>query len=273
MVRPEAKRREADYLLEKYKISRCRVCKVLGLKRSTLDYKAHPRSDEPVRSKLLELATQYKRFGHPRLHVLLGREGIFDNHKRTHRIYTDLGLQAARRKRKRLGSRQTSIRRATSPNEVWAIDFMFDRLESGRQLKVFTIVDEFSKLSPATLVSHSIRGRDVAEFLSSVCKPLPKIIRVDQGTEFTSKAFLRLAYQNNIELQFTKVRRPNQVIESFNSRVRDEVLNEHVFFTLEDARKKIDKWHWDYNHFNPHSSLGMKTPIEFAKEREAMLSA
>ena len=154
-----------------------------------------------------------------------------------------------------------------------AIDFMFDHVECGRQLKVLTMVDEFGKESPSILVDYSIRGKHVAEFLDLVLATYPRVIRVDQGTEFTSNAFMDWAYEKGIELQFTSVGKPNQLIESFNSRCRDEVLNDHVFFSLEDAREKIDKWHWDYNNFNPHSSLGMKTPAEFAKEQELMLSA
>lgn len=273
-MRPEVKRREADHLLAKYKVSRSRVCKVLGLSRSTLDYEPTPRADETVKGKLLELAGEYRRFGHPRLHVLLGREGIHVNHKRSHRIYKELKLQVFKRKRKKLGSvRKAPIRQAMGPGEVWAIDFMFDRLESGRQLKVLTVVDEFSKLSPGILVDHSIRGKDVASFLGSVCGTLPKIIRVDQGTEFTSRAFLSWAYKNGIELQFTRVRKPNQVIEAFNSRVRDEVLNENAFFEITKTREIVDDWHWKYNNFNPHSSLGMKTPVGFAKEQGFMLTA
>jgi len=151
---------------------------------------------------------------------------------------------------------------------------MFDYLESGRRLKVLTIVDEYAKISPGILVDHSIRGFDVVSYLDHLAAGhYPKIIRVDQGTEFTSRAMLDWAYKHQITLEFTKVRKPNQIIESFNSRVRDECLNEHVFFILEDARDKIDDWHWRYNNFNPHSSLGMKTPIEFAKEQETMLAS
>lgn len=99
------------------------------------------------------------------------------------------------------------------------------------------------------------------------------MIRIDQGTEFTSNAMLNWAYSKGIELQFTSVGKPNQLIESFNSRCRDEVLNDHTFEDLEDARRKIDDWHWRYNNFNPHSALGMKTPAEFAKEQGFMLTA
>lgn len=151
---------------------------------------------------------------------------------------------------------------------------MFDYLETGRRLKVLNIVDECSKISPGVLVEHSIRGTDVTRFLDHVAGGnYPKIIRVDQGTEFTSRAMLDWAYRRNIRLEFTKVRKPNQVIEAYNSRVRDECLNEHVFFDLEDAREKVDDWHWRYNNINPHSALGMKSPIGFAKEREIMLAS
>jgi putative transposase len=274
VVRPKAKKEQALRLIENHSISKSRACKVLGLSRSTVDYKASPRCDEPVASKLVELAGENRRFGHPRLFVLLKREGISVNHKRSERIYQNLNLQIKNRKRKKRGSvTRVPVQSAQYPGEILAIDFMFDHLASGRKIKVLTMVDEFAKQSPSILVDHSIRGIDVANFLETVLEIYPKVIRVDQGTEFTSIAFMNWAYSKNIKLQFTSVGKPNQLIEAFNSRCRDEVLNDHIFENLEDARKKIDNWHWKYNNFNPHSSLGMKTPAEFAKELEFMLTA
>lgn len=275
MVRPKDRRTEALYLVEKYKTARARCCRLLGLSLSSFAYEAKPNTDGPIRDKLIELAEENKRFGHPRLFVLLKREMPEVNHKRSHRVYTELDLQLERRKRKKLGSYpRTPPTRASKSNEVWAIDFMFDYLETGRRLKTLTIVDEYSRISPGILVDHSIRGVDVVSFLDHLASgSYPKIVRTDQGTEFTSRAMLDWAYRHNIKLEFTKVRKPNQVIESFNSRVRDECLNEHVFFSLEDARAKLDDWHWRYNNFNPHSSLGMKTPAEFAKELDTMLAS
>ena len=274
-MRPREKRAEALYLLTKYKKSRARLSRLLGLSRSTFDYQPSPKSDEPVRSRLLELSTIHRRFGHPRLFVLLKREELKVNHKRSRRIYQELGLQIGRRKRKKLGSlTRTPITKPTAPLHAWAIDFMFDYVESGRKLKVLTVVDEFSKSSPGLLVNHSITGRDVVDYLDHLAGgSYPKIIRVDQGTEFTSRAMLDWSYRHGIELEFTRVRKPNQIIEAFNSRVRDECLNEHVFLSLTDAREKIDDWHWRYNNFNPHSALGMKTPAEFAKGLEIVLAS
>ena len=223
----------------------------------------------------MKIKPQHRRFGHPRLFVLIKRDMPEVNYKRTRRVYRDMGLQIGRRKRKKLGGRpRLAATQATEPRQAWAIDFMFDYVESGRKLKVLTIVDEFAKESPGLLVHHSIRGIDVTAFLDHLAAgTYPKIIRVDQGTEFTSRAMLDWAYRHGIRLEFTRVRKPNQIIESFNSRVRDECLNEHTFFSLEDARQKIDEWHWKYNNINPHSALGMKSPVEFAKERKNMLAS
>lgn len=275
MVRPKDRRTEAFYLVDKYKTAKARCCRLLGLSISTFSYTAKPNQDGPIRDRLISLAGENKRFGHPRLFVLLKQEIPEMNHKKSHRIYTELDLQLQRRKRKKLGSHQRlPPTRATEPDHVWAIDFMFDYLETGRRLKTLTVIDECSKISPGILVDHSIRGIDVTNFLDHLASGIyPKIIRTDQGTEFTSRAMLDWAYRHNIRLEFTKVRKPNQVIESFNSRVRDECLNEHVFFSLADAREKIDDWHWRYNNVNPHSALGMKPPLVFAKERETMLAS
>jgi putative transposase len=275
VVRPSERRTEARYLEEKYKRPTAKVCRLLGLSLSTVAYQEKPKEDAPVEEKLKELADKHRRFGHPRLFVLLKRDLPKVNHKRSRRVYRDLGLQIGRRKRKKLGAYQRiPASKAVAPNETWAIDFMFDYVESGRRLKVLTVVDEFAKVSPGILVDYSIRGRDVVDYLEYLADgKYPRVIRVDQGTEFTSRAMLDWAYRRGIILEFTRVRKPNQIIESFNSRVRDECLNEHVFFTLLDAREKIDEWHWNYNNFNPHSSLGMKTPAEFAKEQESMLAS
>lgn len=208
--------------------------------------------------------------------MLLKREkGIVVNIKRSERIYQTLGLQIKNRKRKKLGGSSRSVFPLVpyGQGDVLAIDFVFDYIESGRSLKTLTRVEEKNKVSPGILVAHSIKGCDLGPFIELACEKLPKVIRVDQGAEFTSRAFLDWAYKNDIQLEFTRVRKPHQLIESFNSRFRDECLNEHLFHDLEDAIEKIEEWHERYNNFNPHSSLGMLTPNEFAKKNENMLTA
>lgn len=278
MVGPKIKREAAQYAKDKFATSASRVCKVLGLARSSFDYASHPRDNSHVEKALLELAEDNKRFGHPRLFTLLKRDkNIHVNHKRSEAVYQKLGLQIKNRKRKKLGgssSRKVVQLVPYGEGDVLAIDFVFDYIENGRRLKVLTMVDEKTKVSPALMVAHSIRGVDLGPFIELACEKLPRVIRVDQGTEFTSRAFLDWAYKNNVQLEFTRVRKPNQLIESFNSRFRDECLNEHLFYGLDDAMEKINIWHEKYNNFNPHSSLGMLTPAEFAKkENEIMLTA
>ena len=272
MVRLGAKREEAQYLQKSYKVSANRTCRLLSLNRSSFDYKPRPKTDEPISIRLKELAGNHRRFGHPRLFELLKREGIKVNHKRSERIYQNLKLQIKYRKRKKLGSvTRITATKAEVINECWGIDFMHDFIESGRKLKILTIVDEKGKESPGALVDTSITGENVTEFLDTL-SVLPSRIRVDQGTEFTSCAFLNWAYKRGIEIQFSGVGKPNAEIEAFNSRMRDECLNEHVFFSLEDAREKINQWLDKYNTINPHSTLGMKTPKEFAKQEGLMLT-
>ena len=135
------------------------------------------------------------------------------------------------------------------------------------------MLDERTKVSPALMVAHSIRGEELGPFIELTCEKLPKVVKVDQGTEFTSRAFLDWAYKQDVLLEFTRGRRPNQLIESFNNRFRDECLNEHLFHDLEDAMEKIECWHDKYSNYNPHSSLRMMTPAEFVKRSKIMLSA
>nr|BFD65563.1 hypothetical protein HAGR004_05850 [Bdellovibrio sp. HAGR004] len=179
MVRPKDRRTEALYLVEKYKTTKARSCRLLGLNISTLAYKPVPNKDGPVRDKLIELARENNRFGHPRLFVLLRNEMPDVNHNRLHRVYTECELQLQRRKRKKIGSHpRIPPTRADGPNQVWAIDFMFDYLESGRKLKTLTIIDEHLKISPGILVEHSIRGVDVTRFLDHLAAgSYPKIVR------------------------------------------------------------------------------------------------
>jgi putative transposase len=174
VVRSSDKRTEASYLVEKYEVSKARTSRLLGLPITTLYYNPKENGDRPVASRLSELATEHKRFGHPRLFVLLKREISDLNHKRSRRIYQKLKLQIGRRKRKKLGScPRLPATQAMGPNQIWAIDFMFDFIESGRRLKILTIVDEFAKLSPGVLVDQSIRGIDIVEYLDHLPEAPP----------------------------------------------------------------------------------------------------
>jgi putative transposase len=158
---------------------------------------------------------------------------------------------------------------AKAPKEIWSFDFVSDRSESDRHLKCLTIVDDCSKKSPGLLVDYSITSTDVTDFFDSLPE-LPNKLRCDNGPEMTSRHFLGWAHARGIEIEYIQPGKPiqNAFIESFNSRFRDECLNEEVFLDLEDAKKKIEKWRTYYNGKRPHTALDFKTPEQFEEEFE-----
>lgn len=227
-----------------------------------------------MREKIKETASQFRRWGLPRLHDRLKKQGYVKNRKRTARIYREEGLQVRKRRRKRLQRIPRILRpRASRPNEVWSMDFVHDWTMNKRKLKCLTIVDDFTKESVGIMASHSISGDAVARFLS-LLPVSPNRIRSDNGPEFQSNAFRAWIETTSIEHEFITPGKPNEnaFIESFNSRFRDECLNEHVFRDVDDARRKIEDWRKIYNEFHPHSSLEMKSPKEFARSWEEVLS-
>jgi putative transposase len=271
----KAKRAAATTVVAHFSVSRARACRVLGLNRSTFDYVGMQRDDTALRKRMIELAEKRRRYGSPRIHWCLRKEGLVMNHKRTERIYALLKLQLKNRKKKKMGSVLRFPRpKATAPNEVWSMDFVSDRIESGRRLRCFTLVDDFTKENPGILVEHSISGNRITRFLDSL-RILPKRLRCDNGPEFQSKALLEWAYLRGVEIEFIEPGKPiqNAFIESFNGRFRDECLNDHAFMNIDHARFIIEQWRKEYNEERPHSSIGMKTPKQFALEMLAMLPA
>ena len=150
-------------------------------------------------------------------------------------------------------------------NETWAMDFVHDQLVTGRQIRVLTIVDTYSRFSPATDPRFSYRGEDVVRTLERVCGEIgyPKAIRVDQGSEFISRDLDLWAYQKGVVLDFSRPGKPtdNAFIESFNGKFRAECLNAHWFMNLDGARSKMEHWRRDHNEVRPHSAIGNKPPI------------
>lgn len=253
-----------------------RACRLVGLGRSTQQYRPRPRLDEvALRSRLRELAEQRRRFGAPRLHVLLRREGWAVNHKRTERLYRAEGLALRRRRhRKRAAGVRVTLPAATRPTERWSMDFLHDRLEDGRRFRVLTMVDDYSRECPALVADTSLTGARVAQVLERLAESrgLPALITVDNGPEFAGSALDAWAYRRGIQLHFIQPGHPTQnaYVESFNGRLRDECLNEHWFSTLEEARRLIETWRQDYNTVRPHSSLGDRTPAEFAQTEQRL---
>lgn len=246
-----------------------RACRAIGLSRTSFGYRERVKPDEEgLRRRLKELAQVRRRFGCRRLHVMLRREGVRINHKRTERLYREEGLMLRIRRRKKLASLlRTEIPKPTHRNHIWSMDFMRDALANGRKIKLLTIVDEYTRKCFRIEVDTSINGARVVRVLNEISQAegLPEIIIIDNGPEFIGKALDAWAYQRGVKLAFTTPGKPveNAYIESFNGKFRDECLNENWFMTLEQAREIVEEWRVDYNTERPHSSLEYMTPEEF----------
>ena len=198
---------------------------------------------------------------------MLRREGWKVNHKRVYRLYREEGLAVrTKKRRKRPSHLRLVMPPADGPNERWSMDFVTDRLENGRQFRVLTVVDHFSRECPLLEAGMSMTGKAVARALErlSFHHPLPKVITVDNGSEFFSQAMDSWAYRQGVQLEFIRPGKPteNAYIESFNGRLRDECLNGNLFFSIDDARRKLEVWRVDYNTVRPHRSLGDRSPSE-----------
>ena len=237
---------------------------------SVYRYRSKPDNDHVLRQRLRELAGERKRFGSPRLHILLKREVLVMNHKRTERIYREEGL-ALRRKRRRKGAAGERV--VMSPpqrsNERWSMDFVSDSLVTGRRFRALAIVDDYSRECPAIEVDTSLGGRRVVSVLERLLETrgLPQVITMDNGPEFAGGALDEWAYRKGVKLNFIRPGKPieNALAESFIGRLRDECLNANWFMNLKHARDIIEDWRRDYNEVRPHSSLKGRSPKEYAE--------
>jgi putative transposase len=206
--------------------------------------------------------------GYRRLHVLLSREGWQVNHKRVYRLYRLQGLSLRlKTRKKRISGLRVALAPAIAPNERWSMDFMSDSLHDGRRFRLLTLVDDMSRESPAIAVDTSFSGSAVVAVLERVAKThgLPKVIQVDNGPEFVSKALDGWAHHNGVKLAFSRPGTPtdNPYIEAFNGRLRAECLDQHCFVSLEEARTIIADWRLEYNTERPHTALNNQTPAAY----------
>ncbi|KPJ60865.1 MAG: hypothetical protein AMJ46_03930 [Latescibacteria bacterium DG_63] len=262
------------YLRVGFSVSARRACEVLRQHRSTHYYKGRRDPQTALRMRLRDLAESRVSYGYRRLHVLLKRDGWSVNAKGVYRLYVQEGLVLRRKKprRRRSVAHRVALPEPVGCNEVWSMDFVSDELSWGHRFRALTIVDHFSRESLAIEVGVSMGGKDVVAVLERLARTrgLPGVIQVDNGAEFTSKALDQWAYENGVKLEFIRPGKPveNAYIESFNASLRKECLNVHWFWTLEEARARIEQWRKEYNEVRPHSSLGNLTPREFVENRE-----
>ena len=247
-----------------------RVCEVLSVDRSTYHYQSKRADQAGLKKRIKEICETRVRYGYRRVWVLLRREGWEVNQKRVYRLYRELGMQLRNKSpKRRVKAKLRSDRSvAVRPQEIWAMDFVHDQLATGRKLRILTVVDTYSRYCPVIDPRFSYRGEDMVNTLERVCSETgyPRVIRVDQGTEFVSRDMDLWAYQKGVILDFSRPGKPtdNAFIEAFNGRLRAECLNTHWFMSMPDASEKLESWRRDYNEQRPHGAIGNKTPISLA---------
>jgi putative transposase len=269
MVGPAAKREAVAHLRSVLQMSERRACTLVAADRKMIRYRSRRPPDIELRTRLRDLANQRRRFGYRRLHILLRELGEPSGVNRIYRLYREEGLTVRKRRARRraIGTR-TPILVEARVNARWSLDFVHDQFAKGRRFRILNIVDDMTRECLAAVPDTSISGKRVARELTMLVgtRGKPQMIVSDNGTEFTSNAILSWAKDHRVEWHYIAPGKPmqNGYIESFNGRMRDELLNESLFIDLDQARQLISAWIADYNTARPHSSLGYKTPTAYA---------
>jgi putative transposase len=257
------------HVCQRLTVSERRACKVLGQPRSTQRLIPYVPDDEPILvTRMIELAEQYGRYGYRMITGLLRQEGWKVNHKRVERLWRREGLKVPKKQPKRgrlwLNDGSCVRLRPQYKNHVWSYDFMTARTADGRAFRILNIMDEYSRECLAILVDRHITADDVIEVLSTlfITVGIPEHIRSDNGPELTAKALRQWLNDLGVKTLFIEPGSPweNGYIESFNGKLRDELLNREIFTTLWEAKVLIESWRREYNEVRPHSSLGYCPP-------------
>ena len=270
MVSAPARREQVRYMVGKG-LSERRALAIVQMSASAFRYTPRPDRNVELRERIVALAQRHRRYGVGMIHLKLRQGGELVNYKRVERLYQDAKLQVRRRKRKKVlpGERQPLVR-PIAANQVWSMDFVFDRTAEGRVIKCLTIVDDATHQAVAIEVERAISGIGVTRVLDrlALSRGLPQVIRTDNGKEFCGKAMVTWAYNRGVQLRLIQPGRPNQnaYVESFNGRLRDECLNEHWFTHLLHARTAIETWRREYNEERPKKALGGLTPTAYAEQ-------
>jgi len=256
-------------------VSERRACQVLGQARSTQRHKPNVSNDEVhLVGRIIALATHYGRYGYRRITVLLQREGFRVNHKRIERLWRREGLKVPHKQPKRgrlwLNDGSCIRLRPERKDHVWSYDFVFDRTRDGRPLRMLTMIDEYTRECLAIDVNRRLNSEDVLARLADlfIRRGVPEYIRSDNGPEFTAKAVRHWLQRVGVKTLYITPGSPweNGYNESFNGKLRDELLNGEVFNTLLEARVLIARWRQEYNRVRPHSSIGQRAPAPGAIE-------
>ncbi len=260
-------REDARYLVANFPASVRRACELALIPRSTFRFQRDKQRDEALRTRLIELAQDKPRYGYRRLLVLIRWGGTVVNHKRLFRIYRAAGLSVKRKRRKQLVRACQPRALPTAPNQEWSLDFVHDRIASGRSIRILAVVDTFTRECLKLEVETSFASQRVTRVLDEVIaeRGRPQRLVMDNGSELTSRHFLSWGAEWKLQLAYIQPGKPvqNAYVESFNGKLRDECLNVSWFRNLWHARLLIESWRRDYNSMRPHSGLGYRTPEAF----------
>ena len=254
---------------ERLRVSERRACRALGQHRSVQRHEATPRADEDALTRaVIALARRFGRYGYRKVGSLLRQAGWTVNDKRVERIWRQEGLKVPKRqpKRGRLWLHDGScVRlRPEHPNHVWAYDFVADRTHDGRAFRMLTLIDEYKRECLAIVVDRQLRSEAVIETLAECFMKygVPEYLRSDNGPEMTAKCVRSWLGRVGVKTLFIEPGSPweNGYCESFNGRLRDELLAREIFYTLEEARVLVENWRREYNGIRPHGSLGQRPP-------------
>ena len=269
MVSAPSRRDLVRYMIDKG-LSERRSLLVVGMSPSAFRYQPVADRNTALKERIIALAQRHRRYGAGMIYLKLRQAGEVVNHKRVDRLYAEAGLQVRKRKRKKIPvADRHPLERPLVANQVWSMDFVFDRTAEGRVIKNLTVVDDATHEAVAIVPERAIGGQQLTHILNQLAQTrgLPKAIRTDNGKEFCSRAMLTWAHARGVQLFLIEPGKPNQnaYIESFNGRFRDECLNEHWFTSLRHAKVIIDTWRREYNEERPKKSLGGLTPTAYAK--------
>jgi putative transposase len=264
-------RREVVRALAEHGLSERHALRIIGMSASAYRYQPAPDHNVALRAQIIALAHRHRRYGAEMIYLKLRQDGSLANHKRVERLYTEAGLQVRRRKRKKVPvSDRHPLVRPQKADQVWSMDFVFDRTAEGQVIKCLTIVDDATHEAVAIVPERAISGHVLTRILDRLAaeRGLPQAIRTDNGKEFCGRAMLTWAHARGVNLFLIQPGKPNQnaYIESFNGRFRDECLNEHWFVSLAHARVVIEAWRREYNEERPKKSLGGLTPSAYAAQ-------
>ncbi len=263
------------HVRDRFGVSERRACRVLEQARSTQRHRLRVPDDEPrLLARIVDLAKAYGRYGYRRITALLRQEGWRVNHKHVERMWRQEGLKVPRKQPKRgrlwLADGSCVRLRAEHRDHVWSYDFVFERTRDGRPLRMLVIVDEYTRECLAIDVARRLGSEDVLERLAElfVQRGTPEFIRSDNGAEFTAIAVREWLARLGVKTLYIAPGSPweNGYVESFNGKLRDELLDREIFYTLQEAQVLIERWRQHYNRFRPHSALGYRPPAPEAIE-------